>query len=358
VRARADEVERGRRLPADLAGALGATGLFRLCVARELGGIEATPRELVEIIEALAEADGSVGWCGMIGASGALLSGYLPDAGAREVFGDPGAITGGVFAPRGRAEAVAGGFRVSGRWAFASGCQHSGWLSLGCAVADKQDVLTVLVPAAELRVLDTWTVAGLCGTGSHDVELEGCVVPAERAVSLVRSRPRRGGPLFGFPAFGLLALGVAAVAMGIARRAVDELVTLAGAKTPTMGRRTLASRASVQADVARAEALLRSGRAFVADRIDAAWARASGGGEVTVDDRAWLRLAATHATQSAAQAVDLMYAAGGGTAIYRDSALQRCFRDVHTVTQHMMVAGPTLELAGRVRLGLEPDAML
>jgi alkylation response protein AidB-like acyl-CoA dehydrogenase len=213
----------------------------------------------------------------------------------------------------------------------------------------------MLVPAADARILDTWTVAGLRGTGSHDMVIEDVFVPGDRSVSIVTDRPRAPGALYAFPVFGLLAVGIAAVALGIARGAVDELVRLAREKAPQGSKRTLAERGVVQAEVAQAEALVGSGRAFLDDAIGVAWRAAESAGTIPIADRARLRLAATHATTSAARATDLVYNAGGGTSVYATSPLQRCFRDVHVATQHAMVAGSTLELAGRVLLGLETD---
>src|SRR5437879_4198650 len=173
-----------------------------------------------------------------------------------------------------------------------------------------------------------------------------------------RERRRARGPLYAFPVFGLLALGIAAVALGIARRALDELVALAGAKTPTGSRRLLAERPAIQAEVARAEATLGAARAFLAETVGGAWERAQTAGAIEIRERARLRLAATHATLASACAVELVYGAGGGTAVYAASPLQRCFRDIHVATQHAMVAPATLELAGRILLGLEADTAM
>jgi alkylation response protein AidB-like acyl-CoA dehydrogenase len=213
----------------------------------------------------------------------------------------------------------------------------------------------MMFPRSEVEIVDTWNVSGLRGTGSHDIAVHDVFVPAGRAISLTLDRPRRGGTLYAFPVFGLLALGGAAVATGIARHAIDELGSLASTKTATLQRRRLAERPVVQAKVAEAEALLGSARAFLREAVARAWESAERGGEIALTDRARLRLAATHATATAARAVDLMYTAGGGTAIYAASPLQRCLRDAHAVTQHVMVAEPTYELVGRVLLGVDAD---
>jgi len=201
-------------------------------------------------------------------------------------------------------------------------------------------------------------VSGLRGTGSHDLEVDDVFVPAGRAVSLMTDRPLADGPLFRFPVFGLLALGIAAVATGIARTAIDALVAIAGAKTPTGSKRLLGERAAIQMQVAQAEAALESSRAWLRASVAAAWDAACSRGSISVAERATLRLAATEATTRATRAVDLMYEAGGGTSIYVTSPLQRCFRDIHVVTQHAMVSPATYELTGRLLLGLDTDSAM
>jgi len=365
IRAAADRIEQARRLPLDVVAALTDAGLFRLCVPRALGGSESDPATIVAAIETVAAADGSAGWCVAIGVTSGLLSGYLRADVAREIYGPPSVISGGVFAPKGIATAVEGGYRVTGRWPFASGCQHCAWLMGGSVVVDAgrprllpggtPDVRLMLFPAAEVEIIDTWSVAGLCGTGSHDMAVADVFVPAERAVSLITDPPQQREPLYVFPVFGLLAIGIAGVSLGLARTAIDELCAIAGGKTPSGSRKRLADRAVVQAQVAQAEALLQSGRSFLRDAIGDAWQAACTTRAISSAQRAMVRLAATHATTSAARAVDLMYDAGGGTSVYRASLLQRCFRDVHVATQHMMVGPSTLELTGRLLLGLDAD---
>lgn len=360
LRSASAAIERERRLPAPIVEALVDTGVFRLCVPAELGGLEADVATLVGAIEAVAIADGAAGWCAMIGATSGVVSAYLPADAAQEIYGrNPRAITGGVFAPRGTAVPVDGGYTVDGRWSFASGCQHCDWLMGGCIVRGDPAVppRMMIVPAREVQILDTWDTAGLRGTGSHDIVMTNRFVPASYSVSLVGDPARAGGPLYRFPVFGLLALGIAGVALGVARAAIDELVALAAEKRPSDGRRTLAERGVIQAEVARAEALVGAARAYLFEQIGLAWDGAARGEPIPIAQRTRLRLAATHATDSAARAVDLMYAAGGGTAIYA-SPLQRCFRDVHTATAHAMIAATTWELAGRLLLGLPTDVSL
>ncbi len=369
LRAAAVLTEQERRLPDHLIAALTEAGIFRMCVPRALGGGEVDPTTLVETLATLAEGDGSAAWSAMIGATSGTVSAYLPEEAAAEIYGsDPTTVTGGVFAPLGRAIVVPGGYRVTGRWAFASGCEHCAWLMGGCVMlADGKprllpsgapDTHLLLFPAREVEIVDTWTVAGLRGTGSHDLAVADLFVPAARGVSVFTERPRHPGPLYVFPFFGLLALGIAAVALGLARGAVDELRRLAGGKTPAGSRRLLAERSLVQIQVAEAEATLRAARAFLFDAVDKAWATASGTGALSLEERALVRLASTHAALSAARVVVFLFNAAATTEIYTTSPLQRQFRDVHVLTQHVMVSPPTLELTGRILLGLDTDTAM
>jgi indole-3-acetate monooxygenase len=361
----ADEGEHARRLPPSLAQEISEAGLFRLCVPASLGGLEAHPAVLVEAVEALARGDGAAGWCVAIAATSGLVGGYLPRDGAREIYGRAESVVGGVFAPKGRALAGDGGFTVSGRWPFASGCTHCDWLMGGCVVLDGDqprllpngmpDVRLLLAPATSFTIHDTWHVSGLRATGSHDIELDTVFIPDEHGASVFSDRPQEEGPLYAFPLFGLLAVAIAAVSLGIARGALDELVELAGGKVPTGGRRKLAERANVQADAARADAAVRGARALLLEAVDGAWQRAAADGEVDTERRAALRLASTHAAAVCAEAATTAYRLGGGSAIYESSPLQRRFRDANVATQHMLVAPATWELTGRLLLGLPTD---
>jgi len=361
----AEQTERERALPPELVGELRGAGMFHLCLPRSQGGPEATPEELFETLEALGRGDGASGWCAMVASTSSLLAAYLAPEQADAVFARGGSIAAGVFAPRGRATRAAGTFTVSGRWPFVSGVGHSDWVFAGCLIdgddgpelldSGRPDVCLIAMPTGELEVIDTWSVAGLCGTGSDDVAVEGHGAGEELGVSLFRDRPREPGALYAFPLFGLLALGISAVALGIARGSLDDLLALAGAKRPAPGARTLAERGVIQVEVARAEAALRAARALALEQIRLAWVAACSDGELGDELKAGLRLAATHATETAAAVASAAYRAGGGGAIYSSSPLQRRFRDTNVATQHIMVAPATWELTGRLLLGQPTD---
>ena len=356
IRAHAAAAEAARRQPPELMRRLADAGLFAICIPAELGGGELSARDALRVIEEVSRADGATGWCVMIGATTGVLAASLPDAFAREIYGaNPSVITGGAAAPLGRARATDGGHSVTGRWPFGSGCQHSEWLVGGTLMGEGDPgPRLVFFARDQVRILDTWHTGGLRGTGSHDFEVSDAFVPEGRSV-LLGSEPRSAGPLYRFPVFGLLALGVCAVTLGVARRAIDELVALASAKVPTGSGRNLSSRSVVQRQVGEAEASLRSARAYVYGAIDAAWRIAARGESLPLETRADLRLAAVNAAWSAVRAVDLAYHAAGGTSVYDASPLSRCFRDIHVATQHIMVAQPIFEVVGRVTLGLPTE---
>ena len=348
-------IETGRRLPPEVVEALATAGLFKALVPRDYGGGEHPIGELVDALETLARVDGSAAWCAMIGATSGLISAYLAPETARELFDDPRAISAGIFAPFGKARAVEGGYRVSGRWPFASGCQHATHVMGGVMIAreGKPEMRSMVFAKEDVRVHDTWDVAGLRGTGSHDVEVEDAFVPEARTLSLL-GPPRHEGTLYRQPLFGSLAAGVAAVALGLARGALEELVTIA--KTKRIGpERTMASRELVQRDVGMAWGALDAAKATLVVALDANAREVERDGAASLQTRARLRLAACHATKESAKVVDLAYEHGGGAAIYATSSLQRAKRDVHVATQHLMVSGTSATLAGRALLGLDGD---
>ena len=367
ARSLAEQTEQRRSLPPELVDELREAGLLRAGVSAALGGRQLPPGVILRCAETVARGDASAGWCVSINATSSLLSAYLPEKGAAEVFGDPRSVAAGVWAPRGAARPVDGGVVVSGQWPFCSAVSHSDWLFAGCVLAapdpgsnggsnrapDAAPTLRVLaIPTSELNVLDTWHTSGLRGTGSHDSVAAELFVPEHRILSVLDGPPAGADPLYRFPVFGFFALSIAVAALGNARGAVDELVELAGGKRTLGSSRSLAERSQVQAGVAAAEASLRAARLLVYSAVDDAWREASGPEPVSQDARVALRLAATHATRTSAEVVASMYDLGGGSAIYESSPLQRRFRDAHTATAHFQVNPATYELLGRLLLGL------
>lgn len=365
---RAAEMDDARRLPADLAATLARAGLFRMVVPSQYGGLELSPREIVETIEAVSIANASAGWCVMIGATTALNAAYMDPVFAAEIYGDTAAITGGVFAPMGKATPDGDDFIVSGRWQWGSGSANCTWLCGGAVITEGDDIRRLengapdarmmVFPAGQAELHDTWHVAGLKGTGSGDISVESIRVPKGRSVSLVTDTPNVDGALYTFPAFGLLALGVASVALGNARGALRAIKSLAQSKRPQGSSKTLSEKQIVQVEVSKLEAALRSARAYLMDEIEQTWAVAQKTGAIPLERRADLRLACTHMVRTSAEVTRGTYDLGGGAALFLNNELQRRLRDAHAMTQHVATAPATYEQTGRILLGLKTEGGL
>ncbi|MGZ4179642.1 MAG: acyl-CoA dehydrogenase family protein [Solirubrobacteraceae bacterium] len=357
----APEAEKLRRLPDELVEGLRGAGLFRAGAPAAAGAPEAPPALTLRLAETVARGDASAGWCVSIAATSSLLGGWLGPDGLAEVFGDPDNVAAGVWAPRGAARRIDGGYRVSGRWAFCSGITHSDYLFGGCVVdADAGGGGTprvLALPVGELEIADTWQTSGLSATGSHDAIADDVFVPEHRSLWLL-DPPASEAALYRFPILGFFALSIAAAALGNARGAVDDLQALAAHKVGLGSSRTLAQRPATWAVVAQNEASLRAARAFYYDAVEAAWRAAQASVSVSVELRTALRLAATHATRTAADVVRAMYDLGGSSAIYDDSPLQRRFRDAHAATAHFQVNAATWELCGRLLLDQPTDTTM
>jgi alkylation response protein AidB-like acyl-CoA dehydrogenase len=366
------DIERERHLPHGIANDLAACGLYGLFTPRKYGGLEVDMHTFVLVIERLARSDASAAWCTFISNTSAIIGAYLPEDEARILFQKPNVKMAGVFAPRGRAIPAVrdgvDGYVVSGSWPWGSASYNADYITGGCLVMNADgkpetlpdgspNVRSVLFEAAQVSISDTWHTLGLRGTGSNEFAVTNVFVPASRSAALMTDTPLSGA-LYKFPVFCLLGVGIASVALGVARLAIDSLIALATEKTPQGSARLLAERQSTQQHVARAEAQLRSARAFLLDSVDKAWAASVGPEQISAELRRDVRLATTFATEEAAKVVDRMHTCAGGSAIFESSPIQRCLRDVHVVTQHMMVSESTYELAGRLFLGLPTNVSM
>ena len=358
LRDRGAEIEQARRLPADVVAALRQARVFQLWMPRELGGLEAEPDAVLQVVETLSEADGSTGWCAATGLASNAVGAFVPEAGARELYRTGQEMAGGALMPGGQAVPQPdGSYLVTGTWSFGSGVQHCDWVVGGAVVAGSAppEVRAVVMPAAEVEFLGNWDVVGLVGTASVDFRAGGIRVPAEHTLLPDRVAPWPAGPMWRVPLTSLIFPVLAAVPLGLARRAVAELRELAVVKTPFRSGRLLAEREVAQATLARAAALIESGHQYLTVSMQALWQAGAEGREPTVEQRAHARLAATHATAGAAEAVLLCYRCAGSTALYDRNPLQRLLRDVNAATQHYGISGAGYEMAGRALLGMPPD---
>jgi alkylation response protein AidB-like acyl-CoA dehydrogenase len=370
-----DEIERERRIPPPLVEQLRAAGFYSMVVPRELGGRQVDLMTFLRIPELLAEGDASVGWNLTNNAIGQLIALSLPDAGVDEIFGTgPGTIIAGTAVPGGgKASPVEGGYVVRGRWPFGSGCRESQWMMANFEVEEgahprlNADGTPALYRGffhpAQCTIMDNWDMTGMRGTGSHDWTVSDVFVPEHRTVHvdgrLLTNQWRRwSGTFYALPVHALVGPHHSVVATGIARAGIDALTELAGAKVPRGRTGLLRENTQVQESVARAEAMLGAAQTFRDAASTSVWATVSAGRETTLEQRARCRLAASFAVDSARQAMDLMYRAGGTTSGKRTHQLARCWRDLHVVAQAASVNPEWYPLVGRVFLGLDTEPRL
>src|SRR6516165_1841700 len=345
ISSRAAEIESGRRMPPDLVEALRTIGVFRMFVPQSHGGLELDMPAALEIFEALSRIDGSVGWTAMIGGGCDMFASLLPRDTYEQVYQNgPDVIIAGTVQPAGRAEAVAGGWRVKGRWPFASGCQHADWMFGLCVMTEAGKPLAgpageggpplvrgVFLPAREWYIEDTWYVAGLKGTGSHHIALRDTVVPAANLFDLVNGVPCLPGPLY---------------------QAVREFLPLANTgRQQQQAAVPMRDSETFQGELGRIAAELRAARAFLQVQAASHWRHALAG---TLKDEALH----TQGTQTAillattcVRAADACFALAGSSALYETSPLQRRLRDLHVVAQHYNVQQRHYVNAGKLLLG-------
>jgi len=369
LEARARQAENERTLPPESVEAIADAGLLRLCLPRELGGDEPDFETVIEVWEELARADGSAGWTAMANGSAAGAAGaYLGDDAVCKIFGDdPAATVGGQFAPRGTGVAEAGGIRVSGSFSFGSGTVHSGYVSAGfIPLEDGQprmadnglpEMRVAFMPRDQIEFTDGWFVMGLRGTGSYDYEVRNVLVPDDFSFPLFTHEPRRGGAMMRMGMMPLTASGHAAWALGVGRRALDEVAALAGTKQRLGHPTALVARPTFQRDYAHAEARLRAARAFVMESFGDALASAERGDEVSLEERALLRMATCLATDAAREACDFAHGAAGTDSIRDGSPLHRAFLDIHTGSQHAFINEKVYTDCAEVLLGSVEDVI-
>jgi alkylation response protein AidB-like acyl-CoA dehydrogenase len=360
-----DRIEASRRLPQDLARELAHAGFFRIFLPQAYGGLDLTPMEALEVFEELARADASVAWCVWNGNTHWTAAQLSAEA-ARTIHADLDVITANSTRASGKAHVAPGGYHVNGRWSLVSGCELATWMVLLCVIheegkprltpAGAPETRFMLLPSETCEIIDTWSVGGLRGTGSHDVAVNDVFVRNSFGSgffdSYVLPEPR-----YRIPPFSRVIPGLGAMALGITRTAIETFAEIAGAKTPERTTQMLRDNHGAQVRISQAESLVQSARLFLFDSLDRLWSSVATG-EAPMEQRAHVRLAASHAVSSAVQAVDLLHLGAGANALYTSCPLERAFRDVHAITQHIGVHPRVMETTGRVLFGLEPDTPL
>jgi alkylation response protein AidB-like acyl-CoA dehydrogenase len=360
ITAHADASETLRTLPAPCVQALTDTGLFAMKCPAELGGAEADPVTQLEVIEAVTYIDPSAGWSLMIGnGSIAIVGAFLPDAAIAQIFtGDRPPRTAGAFMP-GNAVPVEGGYRITGRWSWGSGVRHAEWLAAQTLVASAEgnspQPRMAVFPAAQAQIDDNWHVAGLKGTGSCDFSVSDLFVPEAFTFDSRTFEPKRGGPLYHLGLPGLVINEHVGFALGVGRRALDEIIDLAKSKRRGYAKQvSLADRQVFQRAVADADLRLRTARGLMLEVFERAWQTVCAGRSPEPQLQAEMRSAATFATDVALEVTSMAFRYGGGSTVWLNSMLQRCLRDLYVGASHLMVSDSAYEHYGQVLLGL-PD---
>jgi alkylation response protein AidB-like acyl-CoA dehydrogenase len=360
--------ERDRRLSRPVIDAMRDAGMFRMFTPRALGGLETDPVTLAHATEEVARFDSAAAWAIQAGNTGAWWAGHMTPEGIAEIFADgPDLLMSASFAPPHRADLAAGGYRLTGRGPLASTIHDSPWVLMSGFVHEEgqmratpfgPEVVSLVLPSSDVEIVDTWDALGMRGTDSNDVVTDGVFVPSSRCFMLTPDydpAPEFGGPLYRLPATVATIAIVAPVALAIARGAIEEVRDLATDKVPMGSMKTLRNRTLAQSTFARAEAALRAARLFLYETLTAAWRRAESGEPFSLEKKADIMLAGTHAVQTSAEVADMMHRIAGTSGIYARNRLERLFRDAQTVRHHGFHSESRYETVGQVYLGVEPE---
>ena len=354
VAALADQADRDREIPPELANELKDRGLFRLLIPRSVGGAEIDYLDFLDIVEAFAEVDGSVGWCINQNNVFSTRTSVMPPELALEIWSDPRAVVSNGPPQWTEVEREGDGYRLSGRWNFSSGARHATWVAALTPIGEgaTEEARTMVLPKSEVELVDNWQVNGLRGTGSFGFEVRNAYVPHGRTFC-ADSASREPGPLYAMPMVLMFASGFSTVALGIARASLNALIEMANSKT-IQGRGLLRDDSDTWRQVGQAEAVWRSARAFLRQSAGDAWRGAREDGAPSLPHRVRLRLAGTHGIRMAVQVVDTVYKLFGSQAIFDRNPVQRKFQDVHVISQQIQGRMDHYDAAGQFFLGLEP----
>jgi len=365
----ADRIEKEREIPAGVLAALHDSRLFRMLIPRSCDGEELEPAAFFEVMEAIATADASVAWCIGQGSGVSMAAAYLKPEVAHEIFGAPDAVVASGPPDRNsKAIVVDGGYRVTGTWTFASGSRHAQWLGGHSTVCERDgsprldadgeplEQRTMLFPKSSATMTDVWQVIGLKGTGSDNYSVKDLFVPADYTFTRELAADRReSGPLYRFSIFNMFGVAFSAVALGIARKVLDDFIKLAKEKVPFTSTALLRDNGQIQSQVGLSEARLQASRTYVLETFRTLYAQVAAGGSLTHEQRINNRIVTTYAIQQAREVVNFAYHAGGATAIFESNPFERRFRDLHTVTQQGQGHYSNFEALGQTLLGTPPS---
>jgi alkylation response protein AidB-like acyl-CoA dehydrogenase len=367
IREHADRAERDAQMPREVIDAFHDAGLLRILIPRNMGGGELTIPDSLRLCEEVARIDGSAGWNLAICSGGPMFGYNLSRAAFEKIYGDPLGVSAGSLNPgTTRVVPADGGWRFSGKATYASASAHATYLmAAGMALRDGAPQMVDgfpmmragLFPIKHAKILNTWSTAGMRGTGSNDCEFDNVFVPDEFTFDWLNAKsPWQRGPFENIPLQLQFVGGLVSVVLGTARHALDALNEIAQAKVPAATRATLRERSLAQIQYAQAEGLLHAARAYFYGCNDEIWRKGEAGESFSIQDRAHARLAVVTSAKLAVQAVDLVADAAGMNSALTSCPIERCWRDVHTATQHVLMNTSRFEVVGRVLFGLDPGS--
>ncbi|MDI3291976.1 acyl-CoA dehydrogenase family protein [Polyangium sp. 15x6] len=358
--AHADASNEGATLHPAVVEVMKKEGLFALAAPKEVGGQGADGRTQLVVYEAMAHADPSAGWALMIGAiMNGMMGAYLPEAATREIFAAGMTTSAGLQVPTGKARRVDGGFEVTGRWGFGSGIRHASWVYTAAMIEEPTQVgppsfVQVAVPVSRVTIEDTWNTAFLRGSGSNHYRMESVFVDEAFTCSYPCASRKRGQAYFELPFIALVAPGHIGFALGVARRALEEITIVAPRRIKAWTGEALGTQSSFRVELGRKRAALDAARALGREVIELSMQRAEAGRALSPEDWAAVRAATTYTTEVAADVTSFAFRAGGSSAIYAGTVLDRCFRDVHAAAQHIAATDDAYDYAARVSMGEAP----
>lgn len=353
IRSRRGEFEKQQFMSPDIIERFKQIGVYRAMVPKAMGGDERSPMEFLQMVETMAAADGSAGWVASFGMNPAYLA-ALPLETIDKVWssGPDVVFAGGIFPPQ-KAVKVDGGYKVSGRWKWGSGCMGASLIGVGIKEENEPLPRMAVFPADKVRIEKDWDVIGMVGTGSHDLVVEDQFVPEEW--TFVRGgKPTLDSDFFRYPSLAFAAQVLAITSAGLAREALDVVQAEAAGRSSVTGAPNLGEREYVRIEIAQAEAKLRASRAFFYQVTEDAWDTIKAGGKPTKEQTNLIRLATTHLAHECAEAVRMTYEVTGMTGAYARHPLNRILRDSRMVTQHAFMGRVTLMNAGAMFFGHDP----
>ncbi len=342
IRSEANKAEQSKQLTSDQLQLIYQQQWLRLFIPKRYDGLEMALPEALQILEALAYAEGNVGWVVNLCAGANLFSAYIQPSLSERIFTDPKACIAGSGALSGIAKQEKGGFEVSGNWKYGSGSNIATAFTANCrlktnGLSDAPEFYSFIFFPEEVHVKDTWRSYGLQANASHDFEIAHAHVPEERIFNLLKPSPYEKGPLYRFPFMQFAELTTCLQLTGMACHFLDEVIALLAHKKGMQGE-ALKDNHKVQDTVAQAEAQLESARAWIYSLVQKAWEYCEGGQTIPEELLRKISLSTKHAAQAARESAEMLYPLAGMTVLNPETALNRCWRDLHTASQHVLLS--------------------